>query len=184
MSPIPAAPRSPTTTCSDGGSRRIPAATLEFWNDLGIAPATAEEIAEVEALAGRSLPADYKGFLKDHGFVEWDMDIPDTFDYRLGTDQPVVKSAYIAHLSNLAFLREFDKYGRADNPSQGLPQFPAEYFPIGGTPGQDKILLELGTGRIWYWPERADPWGTGDNTELGYVAESFTRFVEGLRLGD
>jgi hypothetical protein len=62
--------------------------------------------------------------------------------------------------------------------------YPGTYFAIGGTPGQDQILMELSPtpGRIWFWPERKDAWGTGDNTELGFVADSFTAFIEGLRL--
>ncbi|NJN05155.1 MAG: SMI1/KNR4 family protein [Rhodobacteraceae bacterium] len=165
---------------------KIPAATLAYWTTRGFPPATPLEIAELEALAGQALPADLIGFLRTHGFVEWDIDIPDTFDYRLGqSGQTVVKSAYVGRMASLHSLRDFVRYGRAENPSLGLPQFPPTYWPVVRTPGQDVVLTELGpsAGRIWYWPERADPWGTGDNTELGFVADSFTAFIEGLRLG-
>ncbi len=58
-------------------------------------------------------------------------------------------------------------------------------FPIGGNANEDLILLDLNDGSIWLLPEgRDDVWGTGDNTELGYVAPSFTDFINGLRKGE
>ncbi len=166
---------------------KIPAATLEFWAEAGFSPATRDEVARVAELMGRTPPADYQEFLLSHGFVEWDIDIPDTFQWRLrGEGQDVVKSSSVTHLEPVRKMESYLRHGRVDDPSRGLPQFPAEFFPIAGTAGQDAILMELAPehGRIWYWPEREDPWGTGDNTELGFVAESFTAFIEGLRLGD
>ena len=54
-------------------------------------------------------------------------------------------------------------------------------FPVGGNAGQDLILLDLRDGSVWFLPEgREDPWGTGDNTELGYVAPKFSDFINGL----
>lgn len=166
---------------------RIPGATLEYWNARAFPPATPEEIDELVGLAGYQLPADLTGFLRSYGLVEWDIDIPDTFDYRLGGEgQSIVRSAFVGRMASLNSLRNHVRYGQAYNPSMGLPQYPANYWPIVRTPGQDVVLIELEPtlGRIWYWPEREDPWGTGDNTEPGFVADSFTAFIEGLRLGD
>lgn len=167
---------------------RIPPVTLKWWNSMGFEAATAADIMRVEAALGQELPADYKAFVGEHGFVEWDIDIPDSFDYRLGPEhQPTIKNdGCISHLWPVRHLERMAADQRSEG-QDGLPLlYPNTHFPIGGTPGQDQILLELTPkpGRIWFWPEREDPWGTGDNTELGFVAETFTAFIEGLRMGD
>lgn len=167
---------------------RIPPTTLEWWGSMGFEPASEADIARVEAALGLTLPDDYKAFLKAHGFVEWDIDIPDSFDYRFGPDhQPTVKNdGCISHLWPAAHLERMAADVRTGAAGSPPLFYPNTHFPIGGTPGQDQILMELTPkqGRIWFWPEREDHWGQGDNTELGFVAETFTDFIEGLRLGD
>jgi len=32
-----------------------------------------------------------------------------------------------------------------------------------------------------FWPESADRWGLGDNTALGFVADSFEDFINSLQ---
>ena len=70
-----------------------------------------------------------------------------------------------------------------DSPEEGLPMIPRNVFPIANGYGQELVSIELepSPGRIWYWPERQDPWGTGDNTQLGYAADDFYVFINGLR---
>ena len=43
--------------------------------------------------------------------------------------------------------------------------------------------MEMGKhpGRIWYWPFNEWAWGTEDNTWLGFVADDFRDFINGLR---
>lgn len=112
--------------------------------------------------------------------------IPDRFEYRLNEGgQETVKEGSITHLWPVEMISRMMEFGRVDDPENGLPQYPENMFPIGGTAGQDMILLELSPqkGRIWYWPEREDAWGRGDNKTLGYVAGSFTDFINNLRMG-
>ncbi|WP_308915780.1 SMI1/KNR4 family protein [Jannaschia sp. LMIT008] len=165
----------------------IPPETLEWWASMDVPPATEKEVARVERAIGQPLPADYVRFLRQHGFVEWDIDTPDSFDYSVREEGQVVThtDGSISHLWDADHIERMAADVRAPGGTPPL-LYPNTHFPIGGTPDQDQILMELTpkAGRIWYWPERVDEWGSGDNTALGFVADDFTTFVENLRLGD
>ena len=164
----------------------IPQETLAYWARRGYQPATEAEIAEASAVWGAPPPDDYRDFLRQFGFVNWDVDTPDTFDYRIREGGNLVeREQSITHVQNLEGLRRMRKFGWSDEPDNGLPVAPEHMFPAAETAGHDLILLDLNDGSVWFLPEgREDPWGTGDNTELGRVADSFTAFVNGLRLGE
>lgn len=162
----------------------IPSATLNWWAAQGLVPATSDELARVKAAIGPDGSADYIDFLARHGFATWDMDIPDTFEYQLAqSGGTLVKRASITHLWRCDHIERMAADVR--EAGDGLPlYYPNTHFPIGCAGGQTQVLLELsGTpGRIWFWPERADEWGTGDNITLGFVANSFAEFVDALML--
>lgn len=165
---------------------RIPEETLAYWREGDCPLASDDDIERIEALAGAPLSPDYTSFLRSHGFVLWDIDTPNSFDYSLkaggGT---VLREGSITHLETIQSLTRIMSYARDNDPSRGLPRWPANYFPVAGTAGYDAILMELSpqNGRIWFWPEREGSWGTGDNKALGRVADSFTAFIEDLRIG-
>lgn len=167
---------------------QTPSQTLTWWASKGLTGANADEIERAKAAIGPLVPYDYLEFLQTYGFVEWDLDIPDSFEYRLLSypHQVINKAASITHLWPARHIERMAADVRtAENDSLPL-YYPNTHFPIGGTGGQAQIVLELepAPGRIWFWPEREDERGSGDNTELGFVADNFTNFVEGLRLGD
>ena len=160
--------------------------TLADWENYGEPPADEAALAQLTALAKTPLPADYIAFLKTHGFAQWDTELPSWFSYRLEEAGGVV-----ARRTRLAFLNDPEavaqtlKFGFADDAPNGLPIAPPHMFPIAGTDGSDTILLDKVDGGVWFWPEdRQDPWGTGDNTVHGYVAPTFSDFINNLQPAD
>jgi hypothetical protein len=168
---------------------QIPEAMLSHWTQRGYPKATAADIARLEARFG-SLPAPYVEFVTRIGFVVFD-DVPGMrwrFDYTLTfPDRKEIRQG------DIAFLLKPDKLIKAydicttkqteEEEDEGFPKFPANFLPVGSDAGQGAILLELGEhpGRVWYWPENEWAWGMEDNTWLGFVAEDFQAFINGLR---
>ncbi len=161
----------------------LPPETLKDWEAFGQPPATEDELAALAGLAGTPLPEDYIAFISAHGFAQWDMDLPSWFTYRLEEAGGVVdRSACLTHLRGVKRIEQGLKFGFADDPANGLPIAPPHIFPFAGTGGSDVILLDKVDGGIWFWPEdRQGPWGSGDNTELGFIAANFTDFINTLK---
>lgn len=163
---------------------KIPERTAAFWAAKNRPRASASDIATIEELAGAKLPQSYVEFVTRYGFVIWNRDYPDTFDYSLSEEGVTeVYEGSIAFLNNVDRLEAMMDNVYEDSPEEGLPMIPRNVFPIANGYGQELVSIELepSPGRIWYWPERQDPWGTGDNTQLGYAADDFYVFINGLR---
>jgi hypothetical protein len=167
---------------------RIPVETLAYWQrreaDIGAPDAAA--LATVVGLANGKLPQDYIDFVKTYAFPLWEFSIPDSFDARFEHDgQTVVSEKAISHLWSDRALLEMTPNIWRDEPQNGLPMLPQNMFPVGGDPGQDLILVEMepNCGRIWYWEYSTDAFGTGSNKILGLVADTFTDFINNLRMG-
>lgn len=62
-----------------------------------------------------------------------------------------------------------------------LPLIPDGFLPAANDNGQGLVLIELQTGKVWYWRESAWRWGTEDNTRLAFVADDFDGFINALR---
>jgi hypothetical protein len=175
---------------------KIPEPMLTYWEGKAYKKASIAELAELERLFGTALPASYVKFVTQIGFVVFD-DAPgvkmhDLFDYTV-VPSPENKYAEEGEIGqgNIAFLVQPDRvvksYGILTEPEveddDQLPKFPRNYLPIGNDAGQGKILLETTgrSGRVWYWQENDWAWGFEDNTWLGFVADNFEDFINGLR---
>ena len=164
----------------------IPVATLAYWQRRAFLPATPTEVVAMTALAKGRLPQDFLRFLANYGFVLWEYTVPDTFDYVLDEQgQRIVAEASISYLHDANSLGRVLENVWMDDAANGYPMIPQNVLPIGGTAGQDMILMEMEmeNGRIWYWPFTNEAWGTPGNRTLGFVANSFTDFINNLRMG-
>ncbi len=168
---------------------QIPETMQSFWKQQGYQKATTADIARIEAKIGSSLPATYVEFVKRFGFVVFDEDIPEMrclFDYTVTfPDRKEVRQGDIRFLfepDDVIKIHHICTRAQSED-DEDFPKFPANFLPLGSDAGQGVILLELGDhpGRIWYWPEKEWAWGTQDNTWLGFVADDFQAFINGLR---
>lgn len=168
---------------------QVPDTMQSHWSIRGKPKATADEIARIETAIGLALPAPYITFVTRFGFVVFDR-VPGMrrlFDYAITfPDRKEVREG------NISFLVSSDRlitsYQILTTPEveddDELPKFPANFLPVGNDAGQGKILLQLdgsAAGRVWYWPENEWAWGKEDNTWLGFVADDFYAFINGLR---
>ena len=167
---------------------KIPVETLVYWQsregDFKKAPP--DIVAAIAAMGHGRLPKDYLEFIAAYGFPEWEYTIPDSFDARTDEGgQVIVEARAISHLWPLDSLAAMTRNIWRDEPQNGYPMLPGNMFPIGGDPGQDLVLIEMepDNGRIWYWRAVPDVWGTPGNRTLGFVADSFTDFINNLRMG-
>ncbi len=167
---------------------QIPVETLAYWQarqgDFDIAAPA--DVAAIQLLAQHPLPGDYLQFLANYGYVEWEYTIPDHFETRVDDNgQTTVQLRLISHVWSPDAIERMVKTIWLDDPANGYPMLPKGVFPVGGTPGQDLILLELEpqNGRIWYWRFNNAAWGQPGNQKLEFVADSFTAFINSLRMG-
>lgn len=165
---------------------RIPVQTLAYWQGDDSAAASPADLVEMDQLAKGKWTADFRAFIATYGFPQWDYAIPDTFDYRIeDAGQVTIHSAAITHLQPPRNLRRMVQNIWRVEPQNGFPMIPQNMMPFAGTAGQDMILMEMEpeNGRIWYWPYTNASWGTPGNERLGFVADSFTDFINNLRMG-
>ncbi|HEY9024533.1 MAG TPA: SMI1/KNR4 family protein [Burkholderiaceae bacterium] len=144
------------------------------------------DLLALEATFGARLPAQYADFVKHYGFVKFGYDANDTrvftFVYE-GEGQRELRQATAGFLvpPDRAVQTWTTFTDKSDPDSEESPLIPDGYFPAGNDNGQGLILIELATGKIWYWRESAWRWGTEDNTRLGFVADDFDGFINALR---
>jgi hypothetical protein len=163
----------------------VPQPLVDYWSRKNKPKATDADIEALERYVGEPLPTPYTTFLRDYGYVVFPVHGPDSFDTAFEE-----RSQRVIRRGSIAFVRAAGKVIRAherlprDDPQAGFPLFPANHLPVGGDAGQSQILLELhpSTGRVWFWPERAERWGEPGNRSLGYVAPDFAAFVNGLEV--
>lgn len=163
---------------------QIPDGLAEYWTRKAKPRATAAELSTLAEFFEGGLPAPYAEFIQSFGYVVFSMDYPDSFDASFSEGpQSVVRQGSVAYLMNAEHIATAHGLSTRDAPGEGLPAFPSSFLPIAGDAGRSLILLERtpSPGRVWYWPERDEPWGEIGNTSLGLVAEDFYGFINGLR---
>ena len=156
------------------------------WLHFPPRKATEAEIRLLEARFGASLPRQYVDFVKTYGFVKFGYDANDTRIVTVmheGEGQRELSQATIGFLvpPERAIQTWTTFTDKSDPDAEDLPLIPDGYFPAANDNGQGLVLIELQTGRIWYWRESAWRWGTEDNTRLGFVAQDFDGFINALR---
>lgn len=167
---------------------QIPEAVQIYWGKQNYPKATIADIARIESKIGSSLPSAYVEFVTRFGFVDFD-GIPEMrrlFDYTgVFPDRKEIRQREIRFLLPVdRIIKAYHICTRAQSDDdEDFPKFPANFLPVGNDAGQGLILLEMGEylGRVWFWPEREWAWGTEDNTWLGFIAEDFQAFINGLR---
>ena len=135
--------------------------------------ASTEEVSEMEARAGFSLPSDYAQFL-----LEWNGGKPDVGEFEFLT--------FIGHKQASA-VRAFPSLDRSDhyysahrNLDMLHGRLPRSTIPIAEDDLGNVILLELretGRGNIYFWDHECE----GDEdpyASLSIIAPSFTEFVK------
>jgi hypothetical protein len=124
--------------------------------------------------------------VKTFGFVKFGYDSNDTRIVTViheGEGQREITQATIGFLvSPERAIQTWETFtDKSDPDAEDLPLIPDGFFPAANDNGQGLVLIELQTGRIWYWRESAWRWGTEDNTRLGFVANDFDAFINALR---
>ena len=165
---------------------QVPDDVKQGWLRSPPKKATDADIFKLEATFGAKLPGQYVDFVKQYGFVKFGYDANDTRIFTVvyeGDGQRELRQATAAFLVSperaVQTLENFTD--KSDPDSEELPLIPDGYFPAGNDNGQGLVLVELATGKVWYWRESAWRWGTEDNTRLGFVADDFDGFINALR---
>lgn len=126
---------------------------------------------------GFPVPIEVKTFLRTHGAVTFcSVDSRCIFD-ALG------KTGGISHIRTAEqMIRRYQGLIQDDG-GEEFPKIPDGYLPIGGSFGQDEILIDcLGVpGRVCYWEYKSEKWGQGENIEISTIALSLPDFLESLR---
>lgn len=158
------------------------------WLRMGKPKATPADIAGLEAALNAGLPKGYVDFVSKFGFVIFGRDEERRclFSYAVEHEgNRVLREAGLSYLFRPERVLTAHRIMTTteDPGDESRPQLPPGYVPIGSDPGQGTLLLEIGEvpGRIWFQPETEWRWGMGDNTQLGFVAEDFEAFINGLR---
>ncbi|MEP6501810.1 MAG: SMI1/KNR4 family protein [Betaproteobacteria bacterium] len=160
----------------------------QAWLDLPKPKATAADIALIEGSLGVKLPQPYVDFVTRYGFVAFGRDPEGRCMFWHVTEhagQRQTREGDISFLFRPAKLLQVQRYmTSADSPAdETRPSIPPGFLTIGSDAGQGAILLDVAAhpGWVYYWPESDSRWGTGDNLALGFVAEDFEEFINGLR---
>ena len=157
----------------------------QAWHEFGKLTATPQDIALIEARLNAKLPLAYADFVQHYGFVVfgYDKDRTCMFDYaydKVGQREVRRNEASFLYPTEDALKVYRNMTDDSNVADETLPSIPRGFFTFCSDPGQGKLLIELATGKIWYWPESDSRWGTEDNTALGFVADDFEAFINGL----
>lgn len=146
---------------------------------------TAEDIGNLEAAVGASLPADYKQFLEgystviasDIGASYFTMRYRD--EYLISWNATLIPWAKLTLLAIHSLCRPM-----ASSPDVG-PRVPEGLVPL-TIDNRQTLLIDVRPdhyGAIWYMPEiKRQTFGTETYNwrDIGFVASSFTEFLRGL----
>ena len=150
--------------------------------------ATSADIALTESTLGIQLPDDYKAFVSRYGFVMFGRDSEERnlFTYVIDDGgQAVTRQRGVSFLFDLDKVVRNYRYmiSEEDPEDDSRPMIPTGYLPVASDAGHGRILLDIAAhpGQVWFWPESEWRWGREDNRALGFVAESFEAFINGLR---
>lgn len=163
---------------------QLPPELLAYWQRKDKPKASDQDIALLATFFEDGVPKPYADFISEYGYVVFSMDFTDSFDAVFAeSGQTVVRQGSVAYIMTAERSAMAHELSTRISPGEGLPSFPSTYLPVGGDAGRGVILLERSpsAGRVWYWPDRDEPWGETGNTALGLVADDFHGFINGLR---
>lgn len=139
-----------------------------------VIPSHAVDRAETEL--DFKLAREYREFVESYGCIQFGQsdEVECAFEYSasIGT-----KRQAISFLHDIETLPLIHKNMTTDDPS-----YPAEFVCVGSDAGQGCVLLEISSGRVFYWPENDSRWGESGNDQIYLVAENFAEFISALKL--
>ncbi len=151
---------------------------------------TEAEIQRLIRAAEKPLPQDYLDFLREFGGVSF-ADAGVTFDvtWQRVDGQPMAADEdddfeddfMILILSSPQMVLETRSWLHGDDNPHLPPIIPKTLFPISRDADRGILLISLaeGTyGHVYIYFPGYDLWGTGNNNYLGYIASSFTDFIQ------
>jgi hypothetical protein len=160
----------------------------QAWLAMGKPKATAQDIAQIEGALGIQLPRDYVDFVTHYGFVVFGRDDERRWQFSYVIErggQKVTRQRGISYLFTPEKMLTIYRYmiSSEDPDDETRPMIPAGYLTIGSDSGHARLLLDtsVNPGQILFWPQSDWRWGTEDNISLGFVADSFEDFINGLR---
>ena len=160
----------------------------QAWRDLPKPKATPVDIARIEGTLSIKLPPSYVDFVSQYGFVAFGRDDEGRcmFWYTIdGAGRKETREGDISFLFRPDKLLQIHRYmTTTESPDDDTrPMIPPGYLPVGSDAGHGSILLDIDAhpGQVWYWRDSPVRWGLDDNTAIGFVAEDFEGFINGLR---
>jgi len=146
--------------------------------------ASEADLAMLRGLTALDVRQSYREFISTWGYIRFDpLDDPCEFTYAYR--EPGMATDLRSSISMFMPADKVAQYyhGLVLDVDEDLPKFPAHMLPICFTPGQSHVLLECGgdTDRVWFWEFRGNAWREGAPS-LGFVAETFQDFLNGLRV--
>ncbi len=163
-------------------------AMLESWAREGTDLPSEADIAAAESALGFALPDDYKAFIRQYGFVSFGRDDEDRCSFSMILGRPW---AFLREEHSVGYLPSLDKLVQIhrsmtttdDLDDETRPSIPPGFLPVARDARYGCVLIDVAEhpGRVWFWPESDWRWGTEDNRFLGYVADSFEAFINGLQ---
>lgn len=166
----------------------IPPGVQATWAAANRPKANAADIALAESQLGIQLPANYKAFVTQYGFVVFGQDPEERnlFSYVIEkAGQTETRQRGVRYLLDLKQVVSGYRYMISDEDpeDESRPMIPQGYLPVASDAGHGRLLLDIAAhpGQVWFWPQSEWRWGMEDNRALGFVAESFEAFVNGLR---
>jgi len=146
---------------------------------------TDDELLQVEALIPAPLPADARSFLAEYAGVSTGIgyeDDPCGFFVVQAADGSMDTTG-LSYFASCERMVSSYKILTGDSPHfDAGPRIPPRMMPISMS-DNDLVLLDLtedNHGAVWHWRGIEETWGSDDNNELGFVAASFTAFVDSL----
>jgi hypothetical protein len=160
----------------------------QAWRDLPKPKATPADIAALEAALNVKLPASYVDFVSRYGFVAFGRDPEGRCVFWYTMDAPGGKETREGDVSFLfrpdRLLQVYRYMTTTESPDdETRPCIPPGYLTVGSDAGHGRILLDIAAhpGQVWYWRDSPSRWGTDDNVAIGFVADDFEGFINGLR---
>ena len=166
----------------------IPSAVRASWAVANEPKAAPADIALAESQLGIQLPADYKAFVTQYGFVVFGQDPEERNLFscvieKAGQTETLRRG--VRYLLDLKQVVSGYRYmiSEQDPGDESRPMIPRGYLPVASDAGHGRLLLDIAAhpGQVWFWPQSEWRWGLEDNRALGYVAESFEAFINGLQ---
>lgn len=155
----------------------IPSDLLRYWLRKGQKPFSEADFEFLMLNFGFPIPIEVKTFLRTHGAVTFS-----SVDSRCIFDV-FGETGSISHIRTAdQMIQRYQGLTQVDD-GEEFPKIPDAYLPIGGSFGQDEVLIDCVTvpGRVCYWEYKYEKWGQGENTEIGIISLSLAEFFEKLR---